>query len=264
MVAALVGLAWGLEGKIGAEKALTRVAMPVGIVWLGLSALLLRSLALKRWLDGVAAGTLTCLLWGGSNGLVADRLTAQLESRYPPFQPELEEPLDYLVVLGGGTREGPHRAQAGFAGDRILLGAQLFLSGAAKRLVTTGQSREKLGGAQRGPAEQTVEIWETLGVPKEAIEALPGRNTAEEIDAIAAKMEGPWAGKRVGLLTSALHLPRAMRLAKARGASPLIPIPADFSSVRHGYSVVDVLPSAEALWQSTRCVHEMLARLVSR
>ena len=72
------------------------------------------------------------------------------------------------------------------------------------------------------------------------------------------------AGKSVGILTSASHLPRAMRLAKARGLDDLIPLAADYRVTSSPKTFMSYIPSAGALDQFSRSQREIIARLVNR
>jgi len=65
-------------------------------------------------------------------------------------------------------------------------------------------------------------------------------------------------GHRVGILTSAWHLPRAMRLAEARGIEATA-IPSDFRSAFIVPSVNMLVPTANGLEISTIAVKEYLA-----
>ena len=71
------------------------------------------------------------------------------------------------------------------------------------------------------------------------------------------------AGIRLGVLTSAWHLPRAMRLARNRGLS-FIPVAADYRAPTEPRTFMDHLPSAENLDNLAMIQHEWMARLVNR
>ena len=69
---------------------------------------------------------------------------------------------------------------------------------------------------------------------------------------------------RVGLITSAWHLPRAERLANANGFSPH-PIASNFESTPDMRPTVgDLFPSAQAAEVIARVVKEWLAAAVGR
>jgi uncharacterized SAM-binding protein YcdF (DUF218 family) len=110
------------------------------------------------------------------------------------------------------------------------------------------------------------EIAIQRGVPSESIiVALDVRNTAAEADALTgfAKLLN-W--KRVLLVTSASHMPRAMRLFRKCPAE-VIPVPVGFQSPAPGQPPTDAgltryLPQAEALAHSERGLREYLGILL--
>lgn len=259
----LLGLGFALHGKTGLEKILTLLSFPVGLMWLGLTGWVIHRLGQRRWQAAVGAACAWLLFTLLGSSPVSNALMRVLESRESSFQPGIDPDLDVLVVLGGGTRQGPNRAQAARSGDRVVLAAQLYLQGRAKRLITTGDSTPGLGGQRTGPQQHSIEIWRGLGIDEAAIGRLSGVNTYQEIQSLKA-LRAELAGQRVGLLTSAYHLPRAMRLARAAGLNELIPVAADYQSHVESYALVDLLPSAGAFDQIARCQHEILAYFVSR
>ena len=165
-----------------------------------------------------------------------------------------------MIVLGVGTVKTPAGGeQLGLAGDRVVLGARLYRRGLARRLVTTGQSFTASGPS---PAEQTTAIWRDLGVPSSDILQLGGRSTQEEMLAIAQLIEQEdW--QRVGLVTSAWHMPRAMRLAGEQSLS-LTPLPADFRQDYELWAAVILVPDATSLQKTSIAMKEFLAGLVGR
>lgn len=259
----LIGIGFLVGGKLVAEKTLTRFVMPYGVLWLLVSGWTLErviTLSPKRFILPVLGWLLLSL---ASCGPLSNACVSYLEGIETPYRPAEEPPLDMLVVLGGGTHQGPERAQAGFAGDRVVYAAELFHQGHTKRLITTGESLEAIGGERSSPSQQTIEIWTSLGIPRDAIDVLSGRNTYEEIEDLKAKFSD-LEEQRVGLLTSAWHLPRAMRLARAQELGFLIPVAADYQTSSEPPTFLNYLPSSGALEQLARCQHEWLAWLVNR
>ncbi len=264
VVSVLSGLVWAGFGKMGVEKLLTALVMPVGFLWLLMTAWMLlswfqRRIGQRAW--ATAAWIILTLL---STGPLPNAWVNYLESQVPEYQPDEGPPLDFLVVLGGGTRSGPTRAEAGYSGDRVLYAAQLYIQGHCRHLITTGTSGPKLGrGEWPDPTEQTEEIWTALGIDRSAISALPGRNTYEEIQSLK-KIMPEMEGKRIGILTSASHLPRALRLAEAAGISGLIPVAANHNGGEFTRALGHFLPSAQHLSRFAACQHEWMGSLVGR
>ncbi len=267
----ICGLGYALGGKLIAEKSLTTLVQPLGALWLLLAGWTLQLLATSRLRQAIVPSLVWIALTLCSTAPMVDACNYYLEftciesTSGRPFDPARDEPLDALIVLGGGTNDGPYRAQAAQSGDRIVYAAELFQQGLARRLITTGDATATISGQEvRSASEITKEIWTKLGIPADSISSLSGRNTYEELQSVRALKRSELAGKRVGLLTSAMHLPRAMRLASAQGLDDLIPVAANYEYKGQSKSFYQYLPRAETLDRFARCQHELLAGLVSR
>ncbi len=259
----IVCLSFGLEGRTGLEKSLTKLLMPIGLLWLVITGWTMHLCGARRRPDAWWALGLWLAYSAAASAPLSNLLLRQLEFSEVVFRPGIDEDLDVLVVLGGGTSQGPQRAQAGCSGDRVLYAAQLLLAGHTQRLITTGSAAPGLAGPRTSPREQTVEIWKSLGIADASISTLEGLNTFQEIQSLTAHMP-ELAGQRVGLLTSAFHLPRAMRLARAQGLEQVIPVAADYQTNAESYAFYEYLPSVGGFNQLARWQHEWLAKLVSR
>lgn len=110
-------------------------------------------------------------------------------------------------------------------------------------------------------------ILETLGVPAGAI-VLESRSRNTRENAVATReLLAPRGVRRILLVTSALHMPRAVALFERQGFD-VIAAPADFWYVPAGSDgeapsawgwILDVLPDAEGLAHSTEALREYLA-----
>jgi uncharacterized SAM-binding protein YcdF (DUF218 family) len=226
-VAVLLALAVLLSpGAFELRKFVGACLMPAGLVWLGLLALA-RVLARRaeRWLAGAALG-LWLLLTVAGNVWLGSAALHWLQRGYTldPFE---QGPFDAVVVLGGGvdvSDDGAPTLTA--AGDRVVLAARLYHSGRTRVLAATGPFVRLAGATVTSTAAATATIWRQLDIPADSIVALEGpRATTDEVLAIkeAVAAHG-W--RRVGLLTSAWHLRRAMGLCRRFGVEAA-PLPAD-------------------------------------
>jgi len=250
-----------LCGTFDLRKVLGTMAMPAGLVWLGL-------LGLAWWRTG--RGRPTAVLWVlwvaftvAGNGLVGGAVLSWLERPYAGIDPFAGPTLDAVVVLGGGVRAGEDgRPALGESGDRPVLGARLLWAGRTRLLVTTGPVVE-VDGAERTVPGVTARLWTGIGVPHALILEVPGpRTTAEEMDALARLVEGRgW--RRVGLVTSGYHMRRAMALARARGLD-LEPLPAGLVGSPETLAPQSLLPSGEGFAAVHRGCWELLGRIASR
>lgn len=258
----LVAFGYATYGKPLAEKTLTALVMPLGTIWLVCSGRIAQ-LLLRGPRTGLTPLVALWLVISVCGTRPLPRLvTRWLEASVSTYEPSRDGALDVIVVLGGGTSAGHWRAQASGAGDRLVMAAELYHQGFTKKLITTGRFTEGVSDAAPNPSDQTIEIWTRLAIPADAIQKLGGRNTSEEM--IELKRIWPeLGGQRVGLLTSANHLPRAVRLAKAQGLD-VIPIAADVRTAIDDWGLLHFLPHAGNLAELSSSQHEIMAAFVRR
>jgi uncharacterized SAM-binding protein YcdF (DUF218 family) len=227
-VAGLLLLAAALSpGDYELRKFVGACLMPAGLVWLGLLAFArvlaervgrhFAGAALALWLLYTLAGN----AWFGSAALM------WLQRGYVGLDPFGQGQFDAVLVLGGGVDvAGDGRPMLTAAGDRVVLAVRLFRAGKTPLLVTSGPYVPLPGGGATSTAAATAAIWRQLGVPDENIALLEGpRTTSDEV--LALKKAVPERGwRRVGVLTSAWHLRRAMRLCRRSGIE-VTPLAAD-------------------------------------
>jgi uncharacterized SAM-binding protein YcdF (DUF218 family) len=184
---------------------------------------------------------------------VGSALLGPLERQYTPLRTDLPLPVvTNIVVLGSGydPRGGiPVTAALDEAGlVRIVEGIRLMRRLGATKLVVSG-------GAPPGhgrPAIGYAELARELGVSDSSLVILDSpRDTAAEARAVVELLgQSPFV-----LVTSAFHMPRAMRLMQRVGAHP-IPAPtgqlADTTAIRWG----DLLPNSGGLRRTELALHE--------
>ena len=185
------------------------------------------------------------------------------ESQYPRFDSRAEPPLDLLVVLGGGAySDAEGHVWLGPFGDRITAAARLFHQGKIDRIVATGKLHGWSGSQSVDPADGARRIWQELGIPAARILTVRGRNTTEEMRQLRQLVDRLGAN-RVGLMTSAFHLPRACRLARQEGIR-VIPIPADRLSGISDPLPLSLIPSGASFYRTDVFAKEQLAALLGR
>jgi uncharacterized SAM-binding protein YcdF (DUF218 family) len=251
------------------SKILPPFVYPVGLVTILILVALLaaRRPRLQRASLLFALGLL--LITG--NRWVADGLLRSLEWQYLPSEniPNAE----VIVLLGGGTLSAePPRPmiELNSAGDRVLYAAQLYQQGKAENILVSGGKPDWLS-EQTSPAEEMAYLLELLQVPAEAIWLEPAsRNTYENSLNSRAILEAKGI-KRIILVTSAAHMPRAVALFKRQGFE-VIPAPTDFRVTQSGWEqltsgdlpflAMNLLPSAENMAQTTGALKEYIGLFI--
>jgi uncharacterized SAM-binding protein YcdF (DUF218 family) len=206
-------------------------------------------------------------LWWWSTPAVSDWLRATLERHHPPVPLERLPGADAIVVLGGVVEAAvpPERPDPnlGAAADRIWHAARLYRAGKAPRILAVGGNLP-WSGVERPESSVMAELLQELGVPAAAIlQESSSRTTRENRDRSLPMLQALGV-RRILLVTSALHMPRALALFRATGLE-VVPAPTDFEihSPDHAH-LLRWLPDAQALADGTRAFKEYLGRLADR
>lgn len=227
VVALLVLAAAFSPGPYELRKFVSYCLMPTGLVWLGLLAL---ALALRRRRQprfAAAAFTLWLFYTLAGNVWLGDAMLGWLQRGYETGGPAATEPFDAVLVLGGGmdvSDDGQPRFAEG--GDRVVHAVRVYRAGQARLLLASGPPVRLSGGRLTSYPAATAAVWEQLGIPAENIVQVVGpKTTTDEVLALK-QLIGERGWHRVGVITSAWHMPRAMRLCRRYGVDAA-PLPAD-------------------------------------
>ena len=203
----------------------TWIVLALGVIVIAL-AMNRRRLAL--WTSSV---TLTILI--ALSIFPLDHFVLQPLERTYPAQPALER-VDGIIVLGGGgdprgsiywgqiqLNESGERYTAALALARRFPEARLLFSGGSGALFDlSGQSISEADIAQRFFREQGI-------APERLLVEGQSRNTAENAR-LSRILAAQAPGETWVLVTSAFHMPRAMRSFEAAGWSGVVPWPVDY------------------------------------
>jgi uncharacterized SAM-binding protein YcdF (DUF218 family) len=239
------------------DKLLTQLAYPLGfsIVVAVLALVLLIAGRRRSGLLALSAGILWLGLW--SIPIVSDALRLSLEGRFGREPVGALPAADAVLVLGGGIRGGPPDwpdPDLGRASDRVWHAARIYHAGKAARVIVSGGSMP-WAGDRRSEADAMLRFLADLGVPPDAI-LLEGRSRNTRENALfTAEILGAEGIERVLLVTSALHMPRALATFRAAGIDA-VPAPTDFEVMSEPAHFIRWLPDAEALSDSTRALKE--------
>lgn len=136
----------------------------------------------------------------------ANLLLRPIEHQFPIF--DTHQTVDYVMVLGNATNSDSHMPVithlSSAALERLLEGLRILKTQPNSKLIVSGYD----GGASKSCAEVYAEVAVILGAdPKRIIQLRNPKDTEEE--AIEAK--SIVNGSRIALVTSASHMPRALK-----------------------------------------------------
>ena len=245
------------------DKIAIALISPLGAALL----LAVSGLLVARWRLQAAAWWLGILavawLWTWSTPIASNALRAALENPYPAVAPAQLPQAQVIVVLGGGIQPPDHGQtlpDLNSAADRVWHAARLFHAGKAPLLVLSGGSNPAVSATSEAQAMRG--LLNDLGVPDTALLLEEhSRNTRQNAQ-FTADLLRQRGVSRILLVTSALHMPRALPLFEAQGFS-VIPAATDHEA-RHHFTALDWLPDASALDGSTRAIKELLGRMSGR
>jgi len=211
-------------------KFLTQLVYPLDLSLAVLAAACLL-LMLQRRKTGFMLIVFSMLwLWFWSAPVAADWVRGRLEHAYPPVPVEQLPSADAIVVLGGGmaTTEAPRiHPDLGLASDRIWHAARLHKAGKAPVIVLSGGPGWMRDESKQPEAEAMTEFLKDLGVPKSAIlQESQSRNTYENA-VFTQRLLDARGGKKILLVTSALHMRRAVVLFRSLGLE-VVPAATDY------------------------------------
>lgn len=245
------------------QKMLAHLIMPPGLIWLGLIALVAALVRRRQRGPSLLAGAVLLLFSVSGNILLGTLGLISLQSELPLVDWTQGEPFDAVLVLGGGTKPQPAPARFGLAGpgDRVLLGARLYRRDRVRTLICSG--RGVPGLSDEDLTEATSLIWQELGVDPAHIERLRTPfNTKQELQALQ-KLIAERGWRRVGLLSSGYHLPRAMAQAGRLGLE-LVPLRADEFIGPDRFTALSLVPQRGGFARTQAVVWEHLGRRLGR
>lgn len=194
------------------------------------------------------------LLFFMSTGIMTIMIVGPLDQLYPVYTLVENRPVKFVVVLSGGARykDGiPLNTNSDHATlSRLMEGVRVYKCNPGSKIILTGRSI-----SQRIPFS-VVEacLLVGLGIPKEDIildtESL---DTAEE----ALNVKKITGNEPFVLVTSSLHMTRALKLFQKQGMGPIL-APTDFVIVPSYLSVSDFIPNTGSLRSIDKTFHEYL------
>jgi uncharacterized SAM-binding protein YcdF (DUF218 family) len=249
--------------------------LPLFIYPVGLTCILLIILLIvnrhRKWQRGLLIAALI-LLWLSSNRWVSYALARSLEWRNLP--PETTPSAEVIVLLGGGTesQDSPRpMTEVNSAGDRVLYAAKLYKDGAAPVILASGGNLSFSSARGESPAEEMRKLLVFTGVPEDAIWLQPDSQNTYDDAVLSSLILKENDITEIILVTSAMHMPRALALFEAQGLT-VIPAPADFTVTEQNWQsafkpsagelFINLMPNASALGLTTSALKEYLGMAI--
>jgi uncharacterized SAM-binding protein YcdF (DUF218 family) len=240
------------------------VVSPLGsALLLGLLAVVLFWLRHHRTAT-ISAVTALAWLWLWSTPAASLALRSHIEAHHPDVPVASTEMADAIVVLGGSVipPDAPGRLVdlAGGA-DRVWHASRLYKAGKAPLILLSGGSDPAYSVMSEAQAMQV--FLRDLGVPDSAmLLEQESRNTRQNAENSARKLHQRGL-HRILLVTSALHMERALREFESQGLD-VIPAVTDREAGDPPPIPWRYLPDAESLAASARALKELVGQLVVR
>jgi uncharacterized SAM-binding protein YcdF (DUF218 family) len=253
------------------SKLLPLFFYPLGLASVSLVVALVTLRKRPRIATVAIAFSLSLLLLCG-NAWVAKSLVRSLEWQNIPSSQMPNA--DAIVVLGGATksaffpRPGVDLSETG---DRVIYAAQLYRQKKAPVIILSG-GRIDWRGSGASESADMASILTSIGIPSEAIVEEPDSLNTYQNAVNVKKILQSQGIKRVLLVTSAMHMPRSLKIFQ-RQYIDVIPAPTDFivsqgelqelGSTPKG-ALLNLLPDSNNLHQFTLALKEYLGNFIYR
>lgn len=227
------------------------------LAWLFLAALLAPvAWRLRSSLLAVVCVAVAMAAFAASTPLLANMLIRKLERAVVEVPQCVAAPPDTVVVLAGGVDRPPQdRRDFGVMNQsskrRMERGVQYWRARGERRMVIAGGS---LGQGRLANADLMAEYALWLGMPGEALRTERSSANTNQNARNLARLEPP-IPRRIALVTSAVHMPRARMEFEAAGFE-VCPLATDRRAVR-ARGLDALLPRVSAQAKTQAALHEI-------
>ena len=231
--------------------------LPFFLSPLGLSLVLLILFFIYRKKTFVFLTLLILII--SSNPYFSNYLIKNLEHPYKPIPVSLIKENDAVVVLSGMIHQvgGENYSTYEFSDpDRFFAGIDLIKQKKSDKLIfTAGQLPWTENWKPEGYILKDKAI--SLGVRSQILVTNNVENTYEESIAVTKLVP---SNSSIVLVTSAFHMHRSKYIFEKQGFN-VTPFPVDFRAQNRNFTVLELLPSVNALKKTSRFIRENIGRL---
>ena len=192
--------------------------------------------------------------------IISNQLIYYLEYKYEPKKISTLNNADGIIVLSGmlntiKTSEG-YKYEFTNAVDRFFSGIELMKNNKAPLLILTRGTVPWSIGIPEGEYLKNMAI--EFGINEDKILLTKNvQNTEQEAKAI--KELFPAEDIKLILITSAFHMPRAVKVFEAYDLN-IITFPVDFRRKDTKFTILDLIPSASSLAKTSHFIKELIGR----
>lgn len=193
---------------------------------------------------------------------ISNLLAYSLEGKYGMPSKKALAGLDAIVILGGGSLSAgglrEHPEASGVTYLRLFNGVKIFKRSGAKTLILSGRTPGSSGGVD---AEVMRDLAVKFGISENRIVVdTISQSTIEQAKEVA-KLLPPEEKKHIGIVTSAMHMPRSeMAFRNEFLNDSLVPIPVDYTYrlPGRGLNIENFIPAIDNFCQSSCAIHELI------
>ncbi len=206
--------------------------LPLFIYPPGLASILILAALLlwkKRKFSKVLLILAFVVLFIGGNRYLANSIARSLEWQYPNLGSV--QSVDAIVVLGGATEPGiaPRpMTEVNAAADRLLYAAKIYKDHPEAKLLLSGGDIDFLDQSPSTPASDMSSLLQLIGVPESAMLLQDKSQNTYEDALYSCEMIKKAGYTNVVLVTSAMHMPRSVKLFTKQGCN-VMPAPTDYT-----------------------------------
>ncbi len=236
------------------HKVLPLIVSPLGLVIL----LIILGIRLRRWWIITLS---CCVLLFLSLPITAQLIWQDLEKQYPPKALSELGSYDAVVVLSGMLSPFEHNGNLHVEWgdpDRFFAAINVLKSGKAPTLIFTKGKMPWSSFPAEGELLKAKAV--ELGINESQILlSNTVENTAEEAEAVGQLISANEI-KRILLITSSFHMPRAKLLFDKQGIDS-VPYAIDYAATGQALSWLSFLPSASGFSKASQGIREYIGRL---
>jgi len=253
------------------KKIIAHFLYPTGFISLLIFLVLLCAVLRYKKIARLFAVLAIVIFLISSNRMVANHLAQSLEAQYPQFAIADTPNADVIVVLGGSLSPPakPRKfTQLSGTSNRFWLAAQLYKAGKAPKIVLSGGNVFAHSNIQPEAHYIRQHLLELGVADADILIEGDSRTTGQNADLTArvlTKLQTQQPITKALLITSAIHMPRSMKLfskIEAQTNIDFIPVSSDINITEYQQPLLlQLIPNAGALGQTTAALHEYYGML---